>query len=315
MLPLPQRYRLWAGLTASASDALCRASRPSGNPNAYEEPEPAVTVRASTRPAFPAQSAFHRQVLPRPAFAGAIFWEPATDPAILPSTVRLPTSFRFRESSRPWKLDPPSNSIGSSPIETTGRTPPVDFCNRIKPRARPHERSNPAHRPGGRPPAQLLIADGYAWFQLRTPCSRARAGARPAETPWARGLRKAIRLASAPSTAIAHGGSFAPTHIGSDTSCRKPGTTSAGVAGVVRRAPFGDARTYRACPVVAAFAAPAFEGCFTRLSAKRVTIRAPEVSSIAGPTPCGAGRSLHSMSPSCGLLDLVPFRSPLRTQP
>jgi hypothetical protein len=122
------------------------------------------------------------------ALADAYLWKPATDPAVLPPTVRLPTSFRFRESSRPWKLDPPSCSIGSSPMETMGRTPLVDFCNRIKLRARPHERSNPAHRPGGRPPAQLFVAGGYAWFQLRTPCSRARAGARPAETPWVRGL-------------------------------------------------------------------------------------------------------------------------------
>jgi hypothetical protein len=75
MLPLPQRYRPWAGLATSASDALCRASRPSGNPNACEEPEPASTDRASTRPAFPVQSAFHRQVLPRNRSRGCVFVE------------------------------------------------------------------------------------------------------------------------------------------------------------------------------------------------------------------------------------------------
>lgn len=80
MLPLPQRCRLWAGLAASASDALCRASRPSGNPNAYGEPEPTSTVRASTRPAFPAQSVFHRQVLPRSALADAFFGNPPPIP-------------------------------------------------------------------------------------------------------------------------------------------------------------------------------------------------------------------------------------------
>lgn len=68
MLPLSRLFRPWTGLTASTSDAPCRAPRPSGNPNAFEEPEPAFTDHASTRSAFPAQSAFHRQVLSRARF-------------------------------------------------------------------------------------------------------------------------------------------------------------------------------------------------------------------------------------------------------
>lgn len=96
MLPLPQRFRPWARLTASTSDALCRAPRPSGNPNACEVPEPAFTDRASTRPAFPAQSAFHRQVLPRARFREERFFG---SPPPIPRLCRLRFGFRCRFAS------------------------------------------------------------------------------------------------------------------------------------------------------------------------------------------------------------------------
>jgi len=84
------------------------------------------------------------------------------------------------------------------------------YCD---PRAHPTDRPNPAHRAGGRPPAQLSFrATGFRrWNGLRV---AARVTAPPIEMSRARGLLSGgIRPLRdlAPPAAIARGGSFTPT--------------------------------------------------------------------------------------------------------
>jgi hypothetical protein len=131
-------------------------------------------------------------------------------------------------------------SASSSPTVARGRTPPVDFCNRINPRARPSNRSNPAHREDSRPSAQLWVAGGYAGPRRRTPFE-ATPGARPTETSRVRGPTRGLRLCGTPPIAIAHDGSFAPTRSARTPLCRKPVTSPAGGADAAGHSAFGGA--------------------------------------------------------------------------
>jgi hypothetical protein len=132
----------------------------------------------------------------------------------------------------PGVARPDVGSRGSSPRVATGRTPPVDFCNlHCDPRAHPTDRPNPAHRAGGRPPAQLSFRATV--FRRRNGLRVAvRFTAQPIERSRARGLL------SGDSPIERHGSSrrdrsrweLHPNPIGSDTSCRGLVATPAGVA-------------------------------------------------------------------------------------
>ena len=104
---------------------------------------------SSKRTAFPAQGVFPRQVLPGGRFRGhSDLREPATDLAVLPPTIRLPTLFHPPERSRVGRLDPSSVPADSSSTGARGRASLVDFCNRCDPRAQPRtaelRRTSPA---------------------------------------------------------------------------------------------------------------------------------------------------------------------------
>jgi hypothetical protein len=198
------------------------------------------------------------------------------------------------------RLDPPTFAAGSSPADAKGRAPLVDFCNRNDPRARPStNRPNPAHRTGGRPLAQLFPRVATLG-PVTSSLSGAASGARPAERSRARD-RGAVALASAfarllPSRSLATGASPQPDRLGhllsqardvagwSHPRRRAAGFSTGHFAELARRSPL----TRRSPPRAASHVFP-----------QRTTRSAtPEVPSIAGSAPSGAGPSPPQSVPS-----------------
>jgi hypothetical protein len=188
---------------------------------------------------------------------------------------RLPALVRHSACSRTVWLDLFDGSAGSSPAGAKGRAPLVDFCNRIDLRARPTNRSNPAHHAGGRPPAQLFPRVATLSPANDRPLQGARrwsAASREVtgQRPKAR-VRVAPALPRAPPIAIARGGNFAPTRslrtslVASSWRCRLECPTSPGLR---CRRPW-----LRTCPTSVANAALASQDCITRCSAKSGAIR------------------------------------------
>jgi hypothetical protein len=77
--------------------------------------------------------------------------EPATVPAVLPPPGRLPTPVRS-PAARAGRARP----TGGFRRDGEGQTPPVDFCNRYDPRARPRDPPNPVHPDCGRPRSRFV---------------------------------------------------------------------------------------------------------------------------------------------------------------
>jgi hypothetical protein len=114
-----------------------------------------------------------------------------------------------------------------------GRPPLVDFCNRNDPRARPvtSDQSNPAHRTGSRPPAQLLSRVATLGPANELPFGRLLP---ERGQPRAHGSGTEIRVlsplkTSAPPRRDRSRRELRPNPIGSDTSCRKLVTSQVGV--------------------------------------------------------------------------------------
>jgi hypothetical protein len=212
--PLPPRSQPRARLAMNPSDAPCRAPRRPETRTACEEPEPLPPLTRQRDRLVWAQSAFHRQVPPSIRFRGLrVFMGTRHRCRGLATETRLPTRFRFPLLSR-WKTRPIVDSGSSSLSAARGHTSPVDFCNRINPRARPANRSNPAHRTNGRPSVQLLVAGGYAGPK-RCPLARPSSGAWPTEASRVRGpARATARAAHLPSQSLAEGASPQPTRLG-----------------------------------------------------------------------------------------------------
>jgi hypothetical protein len=102
------------------------------------------------------------------------------------------------------------------------------------PRAHPTDRPNPAHRAGGRPPAQLFCEPPP--FDGGTDCGwRTLLTAAPIEMSRARGLLSSDLPIESAGTSHRDRSRWElhPNPIGSDTSCREPVATPAGVAVVV----------------------------------------------------------------------------------
>jgi hypothetical protein len=260
-----------------ASDALVAPREHPETRASSRRARTAFPAFASTKTANTAPSAFHRQVLSeRHRSRGASSFDESPPPISRfchrnpASDAPSPLQMLSHGTARPLGFNRKLFACG----RLKGRAPPVDFCNRKDPRARPAtDRPNPAHRPGGRPPAQLFSR--VATLDPATSSlSVAVSGARPAEKSRARD-QGAGALASASLSASHHDRSqreLRPNPIGSNTSCRKPVTSRVGVttrrqAAVFRRAFF------RACPTLAANAALASQGRFRRGPAKGHTFR------------------------------------------
>lgn len=113
-----------------------------------------IRTRASTRPSRrevtrPEAPSLDR--CPLPARISPRRSEPATVPAALPPPGRLPTPVRS-PAARAGRARP----TGGSRRDGEGQTPPVDFCNRYDPRARPRDPPNPVHPDSGRPRSRIV---------------------------------------------------------------------------------------------------------------------------------------------------------------
>jgi hypothetical protein len=159
-------------------------------------------------------------VLSRVALARA--GEPATVLEALPPSSRLQAPFPPPRLA-PGELDccvldrvfTPS---GLSPSRSSGRVPPVDFCNHYGSRARPRTRLNAPHASPGVTPLRCANAGSHA------PC-----GAKLAEVSRFRG-RRGRNLAGASRARDSSRGELCPETIGSDTSCHELVSTPGGVA-------------------------------------------------------------------------------------
>lgn len=172
----------------------------------------------------------------------------------LATGTRLPALLRPSLCSRTERLDPTTLSADSSPAGAMGHAPPVDFCNRIDLRARTEERSNPAHRTGGRPLAQLFPRVATLGPVSVAPFRERTAGARPVESSRVRGSKARARSSRMISSASHHDRSrreLCPDPIASDTSCRKHVAPQAGVSCFAEG--FVSERPCRACPAPVRF--------------------------------------------------------------
>lgn len=102
-MPQKQHFLAAAFSTAhevgdSTSGVPCRTARGPRTfvPDLYAAPGPLPSASVKRWRIFTTQDAFHRQVLPRRRFRVVFVWdeEPATDFAVLPLAIRLPTIFR-----------------------------------------------------------------------------------------------------------------------------------------------------------------------------------------------------------------------------
>lgn len=165
----------------------------------------------------------HRAACPR--FREAIRREPATVTPCFAAPARFPTLFRLI-NPQVVELDVAA-SAGSSPAGAQRRAPPVDFCNRHDPQARPSDRrDSPSTKCAAGCPTATLERGFAASFDR---------GAKPR----GHGSEALMRMAfsppsKAPSGAIARAESFAPTRLRSDTSCRAPEASPKGNGVAVR---------------------------------------------------------------------------------
>jgi hypothetical protein len=224
---------------APLSGAAPLHERPLTSPVTHTRERPSVrsSVRVRRGPSLPpprqrrllvtTRDAFHRQVLPElvlsPEPMPGIGWEPVTVPLALPRGSRLPGPIRQPLLSRRMARQR-SWSARSSRVGERCRAPPVDFCNRNDPRARPRNVRAPQHHTRSRPLVQLF--------------SR---GCALADTPWAAdGLSRSRELASRgftgqgslaarrcrPRCDLSHRDrsreELCPDPIDSSTSCREP---------------------------------------------------------------------------------------------
>ena len=130
---------------------------------------------------------------------------------------------------------PTDGSAGSSPAGAMGRAPLVDFCNRIDLRARPSERSNPAHRTGSRPPAQLFSRVAALDPVRDRSLSEASRWSAASREFTGQGLVARVlspRIALSASHRDRSRRKLCPNPIDPDTSCRKLVTAQAGVSRV-----------------------------------------------------------------------------------
>jgi len=185
-------------------------ARPGHDQTPPGAPRTDSAASSSKGAASSAQSAFHRQVLPRVRFRGARFVgarhrclgfateDPASD---APSQPRC---------SRPERLDPASQSSALHRGCATGQTSPADFCNQSRSASTTAGPSEP-RAPRSWSPTRAAV--------FRTAPFRQRDGLRvavrertPTKTSRARGRLEGVRPpCTAPPAAIARGGSFTPT--------------------------------------------------------------------------------------------------------
>jgi hypothetical protein len=185
-------------------------------------------------------------------------------------------------------------SAGSSPAGARCHATLVDFCNRNDPQARPWIDGTPI---------RTLAASGFRSARdLRKgfSCSfrSGRSRVVPGQGPFYRRWLAPPPLA--PRAALARVVSFAPTRLSSDTSCRGPATSPAGVADSVLRAhPASAPLSRRAHPrdVLSLVESRAASRTFPR---RNLRFAAPEVPSVVEP-PHRGGPVLHTLSPACGV--------------
>jgi len=254
-------------------------ARPGLDQTPFGAPRTESPASSSKGAASSAQSAFHRQVLPRVRFRGARFVgarhqclgfateDPASDAPSLP------------RCSRPEWLDPASRSSALHRGGVTGQTSPVDFCNQSRSASTTVRPSEP-RAPRSWSPTRAAVFRTVP-FGSGTDCGWLCASARQP--------RRHGPGAGAKAFAFMHGSSrrdrsrweLHPNPIGSDTSCREIVTPPAGDRRCQAIAWMTSLRTRPACP-----ASP-------RCSPSRVASRKPprrgmrsaepEVPSIGGP--------------------------------
>jgi hypothetical protein len=185
-------------------------ARPGRDQTPPGAPRTDFPASSSKGAASSAQSAFHRQVLPRVRFRGARFVgarhqclgfateDPASDAPSLP------------RCSRPEWLDPASRSSALHRGGVTGQTSPVDFCNQFS--IREHDRQTVRT-----PRTALMVAHESSCFSNRSlsaagriagGCARAHANQ---DVTGQGPTRRRLPSCAAPPAAIARGGSFTPT--------------------------------------------------------------------------------------------------------
>lgn len=143
VFPLPRCFRPRTRLATNASDAPCRAPRVPGNPGLFSRNQDRfhrhrVQRRRFSRPKAPSidKCSLRSFACAKPlGLVGArhrcprfCHRDPASDAFSLPQMLS-------HGEARPFDV-----SAGSSPAGAMGRAPPVDFCNRIDPRARTRAR-------------------------------------------------------------------------------------------------------------------------------------------------------------------------------
>jgi hypothetical protein len=164
--PVPRRFRPRARFTSETSDAPCRVLHRFGNPT-RRRARTASAAPSSNESSFPGS-----ERLPSTDAHGIRFSQtPKTRHRSLDFAIetRLPTRFRLTMLSHA-KARPLEFSASSSLAGAKGRAPPVDFCNRYDPQARPSDRLNPAHRTGSRLPVQLLSRVATRFTSAAPPC-------------------------------------------------------------------------------------------------------------------------------------------------
>jgi hypothetical protein len=201
-----------------------------------------------------------------------------------------------------------------------GHTPPVDFCNRYDPRARPRttepRMTSPAvarrcSRSRDRDLSIVALSCGWLRFPFETTASRDVMG---------QGLRRG-QLASArhlPSRSLAR--ELRPNPIGSDTSCRRSRRAQAGVAYVAEaafRSLLARARLASIRPCERDLRLPSNplpcgrgsvgQGRLTRTPAKGNAIRCTRGAFHRRIAPAGARFALPKLSPACGVAMPAPF--------